>query len=79
MIQEAIRRGRRILHFDSDSERSKEDEVLDLSVNASDMSRKHSEIYTEYNFDFLYAEWLELTDESLDKVSSSSSSSSTDG
>ena len=71
-----------LLHFDSDSgvdedlERSEEDEVLDSSDDASDKARKPGEIYTEYDFDFLNVEWLELVDESLDTVNSSSSSSS---
>ena len=40
------------------------------------MARKPGEIYTDYDFDFLNVEWLELADESLDKVDSSSSSNS---
>ena len=59
-----------------DLERSKEDEVLDSSDDPSDMARKPGEIYTDYDFDFLNVEWLELADESLDKVDSSSSSNS---
>ena len=43
-----------LLHYDSDSgvdedlERSKEDEVLDSSDDASDKARKPGEIYTEF-------------------------------
>lgn len=74
------RRGKKdiLLHFDSDSG---VDEGLDDSeeesescVHSGGMLRKPGGKYTQFDFDFLDEEWLELTDESSNPPSSCSSS-----
>lgn len=77
------RRGQDILfHFDSDSgdevvddPESMEDGELDRSNAVAGMSRKPGGVYTEFDFDFLDKEWLELSDDaSSDEISNNSSS-----
>lgn len=53
-----------------------EDEESNSSDHAAGMSRHPGEKYTEFDFDFLDAKWLEITDDSEgdddDQISSSS-------
>lgn len=72
-----------LLCFDSDSGVDEEDieypenmenQELDARVHAGGVSRKPGDKYTEFDFDFLEEDWLEITDDGSDEVSSSSSS-----
>ena len=77
-----------LLRFESDSGVDDEEDIedpesmenpkIDSSVHAGGMSCRPGDKYTEFDFDFLDEDWLEITDDSSDDVSSSSSSCTTD-
>ena len=77
-----------LLRFESDSGVDEEEDIedpesmenqeIDSNVHAGGMSRRPGDKYTEFDFDFLDEDWLEITDDNSDDVSSSSSSCATD-
>ena len=72
-----------LLHFESDSGVDDEEDIevpesienqeIDSSMHAGGMSCRPGNKYTEFDFDFLDEDWLEITDDSSNDVSSSSS------